>query len=191
MVKFDCSFKVNNFMRLHTLTETTDKLVLVKLPYEEKELEPVMDRDVVRYHYHVLSKGYVDRFNSGDGDPVFNKAGALLHNLWWVQLQSPKSSNVPAGAIKELIDNKYGSFSDFKDQFKDESMKLQGSGWCYIDSSGDISTLKNQTWKKDIIMLIDLWEHAANPYHTRKEYLRTIWQIINWDVVNDRLTSKS
>lgn len=174
-------------MRLHTLTETQDKLTLVKLPYDEKDLEPVMDRDVVRYHYHVLSKGYVDRFNSGEGDPAFNKAGALLHNLWWPQLQAPNRSNAPKGAIKELIDKKYGSFSDFKEQFTEESIKFQGSGWSYINSSGDILTLKNQTWKKDIIMLTDLWEHASNPYHTRKEYLRTIWQIINWDTVNIRL----
>ena len=174
-------------MKLSHLTENTNKLVLEALPYGITDLEPVMHRDVVKYHYSILSAGYVDRYNNSEGDPEFNRAGALLHNLWWAQLSKPKVNNLPTGSSKELIDRVHGDFDTFRDKFIDESLKLQGSGWCYLAKDGSISTLKNQSWKSTVIMPIDLWEHASNPLTLRKDYMKTIWRIINWSVINDRL----
>ena len=53
--------------------------------------------------------------------------------------------------------------------------------------NGSIKTLRNQSWKSDVIMPIDLWEHSYTPFTLRKDYMKNIWRIINWDVVNDRL----
>ena len=94
-------------MRLYALNESKDKLTLVELPYEMNALEPVMERKVVEFHYKVLSKGYVDRYNTGEGDPEFNRAGALLHNLFWPMLQKPKVNNMPKRHIKRS--NRKGS----------------------------------------------------------------------------------
>jgi Fe-Mn family superoxide dismutase len=177
-------------MRLQTITEDKDKLTLVDLPYNLNDLEPVMERSVVEFHYKILSKGYVDRFNKGEGDPEFNRAGAMLHNLWWPQLMKPKVNNMPKGASRELIEKVHGGWDDFKDKFIDTSLALQGSGWCYMAKDGSIKTLKNQSWKADVIMPIDLWEHSYNAFTLRKDYMKTIWRIIDWNVINDRLTSK-
>jgi len=174
-------------MRLNNITESKEKLTLVDLPYEVNALEPVMERRVVEFHYKILSKGYVDRFNSGEGDPAFNKAGALLHNLFWPQLMKPKVNNMPKGASKELIIKVHGGWDEFKDAFTETALELQGSGWCYMAKDGSIKTLKNQSWKSDVIMPIDLFEHSYNPFTLRKEYMKTIWRLINWDVINDRL----
>jgi len=178
-------------MRLQHISETTEKLELEDLPYKFDALEPVMDRRVVEFHYKVLSKGYVDRFNKGEGDPDFNKAGTLLHNLFWTQLKPPKINNIPTGISKELINNVHGGWDEFKDKFIETALDFQGSGWCYMDKDGDIKTLKNQSWKSDVLLPIDLWEHSYNPFTLRKDYMKTIWRIINWEVINQRITTKS
>ena len=174
-------------MRIHTLNESKNKLFLVDLPYDLNALEPVMDRKVVEFHYKVLSKGYVDRYNSGDGDAEFNRAGALLHNLFWPQLMKPKVNNIPKGACRELIENVHGGWDEFKEKFTETALDLQGSGWCYMAKNGSIKTLKNQTWRGDIIMPIDLFEHSYNTFTVRKDYMKSIWRIIDWTVINDRL----
>lgn len=178
-------------MKLMQLTESTDKITLVELPYSTKDLEPVMDKGTVEYHYKVLSAGYVDRFNKQEGDIEFNKAGALLHNIWWPQLRSPKIYNAPKGTSADFIRKHFDDFDNFKDTFNDIAAKIQGSGWCYLAKDGNIKTIANHKWKSDIILLIDCWEHAANQYEVRKDYLKKIWRLINWDVINDRLNASS
>ena len=71
-------------------------------------------------------------------------------------------------------------------------MSIQGSGWVYVNSKGDIKTIKNHAIKKDIILLIDWWEHAwALDYQKdKKKYLKNIWKIIDWDHVNSLLINK-
>ena len=180
---------INNRMKLQDLSESKAKeqLKLVELPYGMSALEPIMERKVLEFHYSVLSKGYVDRYNRGEGDPDFNRAGALLHNLWWPQLQKPGLNNRPRGAVADLMERAHGGWEEFKDTFTDTALALQGSGWCYMARNGEIKTLKNQSWRSDVIMPIDLWEHSYTPFTLRKDYLKTIWRIIDWDVINSRL----
>ena len=40
-----------------------EKLTLSPLPFKMGDLSPVLSKDNIDYHYNVLSKGYVDRFN--------------------------------------------------------------------------------------------------------------------------------
>ena len=69
------------------------------------------------------------------------------------------------------------------------AMKIQGSGWVYLSTSGDIKTIANHAVRTDICCLVDWWEHAwALDYQADKEaYLNNMWKIINWDVCNERL----
>ena len=58
------------------------KLETTPLPYGPKDLDPVMSPETIDYHYGKLYKGYVDRYNNGEGDPDFNYGGAMLHNIF-------------------------------------------------------------------------------------------------------------
>ena len=171
------------------LIESKKKLILEKLPYNKNELDPVMSADTIDYHYENLAAGYVKRFNSKEGDAKFNEAGAFLHNIFFPQLMEPKSSNKPSGASEELINRKYKSFNNFKEEIAKVAMGIQGSGWVYMSRSGDIKTIVNHQIKSDIVLLIDWWEHAwALDYQSDKsKYLKNIWQIINWNTVNEKL----
>ena len=165
------------------------KLETTPLPYAEKDLEPVMSRATINYHYEHLAKGYAKRYNADEGNANFNRAGSFLHNKFFPQLRAPKGANRPRGAVLELIETHFKTWEDFKEAFKIEAMKIQGSGWVYLSTSGAIKTIANHAVRTDICVLVDWWEHAwALDYQSDKEkYLDNIWKIINWDVCNERL----
>jgi Fe-Mn family superoxide dismutase len=141
-----------------------------------------------------LSKGYVDRYNAKEGDPKFNYGGAKLHNLWWSQLKAPSGSNLPKGSILEMINDKFGDYKNFQDELVKTAMGIQGSGWVYLSKKGELKTTPNQSFKTDILMPIDMWEHSFSDYtkegkECKKKYLINSMKIINWDIINTRLQS--
>jgi superoxide dismutase, Fe-Mn family len=180
-----------NFIKYVTLNEgkSPKTLVQTKLPYAKDDLEPSISEDTIKYHYGKLYKAYVDKFNSGEGDPDFNEAGAFLHDLYFTQFQKPARSNDPNGAIEEFITKHYKTFAKFKDAFEKEAMKIQGSGWVYLARDGSIKTIKNHQIKMDIILLVDWWEHAFqfDFGSDKKKYLSKQWNIIDWDVISSRV----
>jgi Fe-Mn family superoxide dismutase len=168
--------------------KSSKKLELKDLKYGRSALSPVLSSKNIDNHYDKLARGYVERYNDGEGDPTFNEAGAFLHNIYFEQFRAPKNNNRPAGPVAALIDKKYGNFLKFKDEVKKAAMSIQGSGWVYMSKSGEIKTIKNHAKRSDIKLLIDWWEHAwYMDYGTdKKKYLENIWRIIDWTVINSR-----
>lgn len=164
------------------------KLDIKKLKFSRSSLSPVLTELALNRHLDLANK-YAERYNDGEGDPVFNEAGVFLHNLFFEQLKSPQSNNRPVGPIASLINRKYNSFGDFKEKFAEVAMTVQGSGWVYLARNGDIKVIKNHAKRTDILLLVDWWEHAwVTDYGTnKKKYLDNIWRIINWGAVNSRL----
>lgn len=164
------------------------ELKQIKLPYARTALAPVMTSATIDNHYGKLYKGYVDRYNKGEGDSTFNEAGAYLHSIWFGQFTKP-GARKPSGVILNIIERNHKNFVDFKKKFKEEAMKLQGSNWIYLSKSGQIKTISNHQKRTDIALLVDWWEHAwTQDYGTNKEkYLDNIWRIIDWDAINRRL----
>lgn len=183
-------------MALHfikSLTETKDNLEIRqdKLKFPKDALDPVMSEATIKYHFDGLASKYFDRYNSGEGDADFNYGGAMLHNIWFSNLTPPRAANKPTGLSQDLIDSKYDNFDKFKAEFEKTAMSIQGSGWIYMDKSGEIRTIRNHEYKKNmrIALLIDWWEHAwALDYQQDKaKYLQNIWRIVDWETVNIRL----
>jgi Fe-Mn family superoxide dismutase len=166
-----------------------NKLEIKSLPYATNELEPSISEETIDYHYGKLAKSYAERYNANEGDPTFNEAGAFLHNILFQQYQAPERSNKPTGVILEFIVKHYKSFDQFKEAFAKEAMKIQGSGWAYLAKDGKIKTIKNHEIKKDIVLLIDWWEHAMYDYKwDKKSYLNNQWKIINWDHISNNMS---
>ena len=180
-----------NFIRYVSLNEGKSPKTLEQaiLPYKKDELEPAISEDTINYHYGKLYKGYVTRFNDGEGDADFNEAGAFLHDLLFTQYRAPASSNTPDGSAGEFITKHFKTFDSFKDKFLKEAMAVQGSGWVYLARDGSIKTIKNHEIKMDIVLIIDWWEHAwALDYQAdKKRYLMNQWSIINWNVISSRI----
>jgi len=165
------------------------KLETTPLPYGPGDLYPVMSKETIDYHYEHLAKGYARRYNAEEGNKDFNRAGSFLHNKFFPQLRAPKTANRPRGDVLALIEANFKTWEDFKEAFKQVAMKIQGSGWVYLSTTGEIKTIANHAVRTDICMLVDWWEHAwALDYQADKErYLDNIWKIIDWDVCNERL----
>jgi Fe-Mn family superoxide dismutase len=167
------------------------KLVQNKLAFNRTDLAPVMSEKTLDYHFGKLAKAYVDRYNNKEGDDNFNYSGATLHNIFFAQFKPPSSTR-PFGLSLELIDNKFKSFDNFKEEVEKIAMAIQGSGWVYMDIKGNLKTIKNHEYndKMKIALLIDWWEHAWSlDYQSEKaKYLKNIWRIIDWSIVNNRLT---
>lgn len=178
-----------NFIRNILLEGKPIKLEIDKLPYEKNELDPAISEATLNYHYEKLAKAYAERYNAGEGDLDFNEAGVFLHNILFQQYQSPSNKNKPTGKSLEFIESKFDNFERFKEEFTKAAMSVQGSGWVYLSKSGEIKTIKNHEIKKDILLLIDWWEHAwALDYQSdKKKYLENQWKIINWDIINIKL----
>jgi Fe-Mn family superoxide dismutase len=176
------------FIKNVVLEGRASKLSIDALPYDKKDLAPALSKEALEYHYEHLAKTYAKRYNAGEGDPVFNEAGVFLHNILFQQYQESTANNEPSGKVLELIKTHYKTFDKFKAEFEKVAMSVQGSGWVYLSKSGKIKTITNHAVNKDIVLLIDWWEHAwALDYqHDKKKYLENQWKIINWEHVNAR-----
>jgi Fe-Mn family superoxide dismutase len=164
-----------------------EEIKQIKLPVERTALEPVLSKNNIDLHYGTLYKNYVKKALAGDGD--FQVAGAVLHTLFFEQFCEPKTINKPFGPIDLLISEKFGNYEKFKDSFIEIALGIQGSGWAYLDYSGNIKTIKNHKVVSNVAILIDMWEHSyLEDYKSDKEkYLRNIWKIIDWKVINMRI----
>jgi len=70
------------------------ELVQSKLKFDKTDLEPVMSKETLDYHFDGLAAKYFERYNKGEGDSKFNYGGATLHNLFFagLLLQEPQIS---------------------------------------------------------------------------------------------------
>lgn len=171
------------------LTENKTKpLVTSKLTYELTDLEPILSKDTLEYHYEDLAKGYTKKYNNNEGDKEFNYAGYFLHEIYFSQFRSPQESGTPNGPVLNLIKRRYGWWRDFKEIFKEEALKIQGSGWIYMSYSGEIKTIINHEVREDILLLVDWWEHSyfLDYGPDKKSYLENTWKIMNWSHINTR-----
>ena len=125
--------------------KTSSPVEQIKLPYARTALAPVMSSATIDLHYGKLYKGYVDRFNNGEGDANFNEAGAFLHEIYFTQFQKPTNNNQPSGSAGELIIKQFKTFEKFKEEFEKTAMKIQGSGWVYLAKEDRKSTRLNSS----------------------------------------------
>ena len=188
---------------------------LIQLPYEANALEPVISKETLGFHHGKHLQAYVNNLNgliegtkyeempleeivkTADGG-VFNNAGQILnHNLYFTQFRTPKADNQPTGVIAQWIDQQFGSFEAFKEEFTKKGATLFGSGWVWlsVDKEGKLvitqETNAGNPVQKGLrpLLTFDVWEHAyyIDYQNRRPDHLNALWQIINWDMVNERL----
>ena len=184
---------MDNIRNLINLLESKTKLELKPLPYAQGDLAPVLSQDSIHFHFGTLARNYVKRYNAGEGDADFNAAGAFLHNTLFEQFQAPSGANTPKAAVMDFISHHFDNYRNFQTQFESAAMPIQGSGWVYLAKSGKIKTIRNHEIRDDILLLVDWWEHSyITDYGSdKKSYLKNIWKIINWPVIERRLAEKT
>jgi superoxide dismutase, Fe-Mn family len=127
-----------------------------------------------------------------------NGGGHFNHTLFWSVL-SPKSGGMPTGDLATAINNAFGSFDAMKEKMNTAGATRFGSGWAWLlvnDGKLFISSTPNQDnplmdiadVKGTPILGLDVWEHAyyLKYQNRRPDYLKAIWNVINWDEVQMR-----
>lgn len=121
-----------------------------------------------------------------------NGGGHYNHSLFW-ELLSPEQKEIPA-ELKEAIEDKFGSVDSFKEKFEAAAAGRFGSGWAWLIIGNDgleiVSTPNQDNPVMDgqkPVFGVDVWEHAyyLKYQNKRPEYLKNIWNVVNWDKVND------
>ncbi len=191
------------------------KYELITLPYEANALEPVISKETLGFHHGKHLNAYVNNLNGliegteyeempledivkkANGG-IFNNAGQILnHNLYFTQFRAPKDDNKPTGIIAQWIDEQFGSFEQFKEEFTKKGATLFGSGWVWlsVDKDGKLQISQETNAGNPVqrglrpLLTFDVWEHAyyIDYQNRRPDHLNALWQIIDWDVVNERL----
>lgn len=191
-----------------------NKFELIQLPFAPDALEPIISRQTVALHHGKHLQTYVNNLNAtlpgtpfenlpleeivrkADGG-IFNNAGQILnHNLYFEALRSPREDNQPTGRLSDAIKKQFGSFETFQQEFTQKGVILFGSGWVWLSSDKDGQLVITQepnaqnpvTKGLQPLLTFDVWEHAyyIDYQNRRADHLAAMWQIVNWDVVEQR-----
>ena len=186
----------------------------IVLPYEKGALAPYISEETMMYHYDKHHQAYTDKLNQLIENTEFagqdivtivknsswvlynNAAQFWNHNFFWKCL-SPKYDQVPSGNLAELIDQNFGSFASFKEEFISSAVGNFGSGWTWLvlNQEGKLEILNMSNAQNPlhlpvkILFWVDVWEHAyyIDVRNNRWAYLENIFHIINWEFVAENL----
>lgn len=127
-----------------------------------------------------------------------NGGGHFNHSLFW-PCMSHDGGGEPGGELAEVINNTFESFENFKEEFSRAAATRFGSGWAWlcVDRSGNL--VVNSTPNQDNpvsdglkpILGLDVWEHAyyLNYQNRRPDYIKSWWNIVNWNQVTQNFNS--
>lgn len=126
---------------------------------------------------------------------VINQGGGVSnHNLYFCII-SPHPKKHPDGKLLKEIIKTFGSLEMLKEQVSEVAINQFGSGygWLVTDKHGKLkimSTLNQDTplsFGFIPILTIDIWEHAyyLKYKNLRAEYVKNIWNIIDWEKVEE------
>lgn len=184
-----------------------------KLPYAPDALAPAISQETVEFHYGKHEKAYIDNLNkliegtkyedmelediirSSEG-ALFNNASQAWNHIFYFFSLSPDGGGEPDGELRKAIDNTFGSFEKFKEEFVDAGVKLFGSGWVWLskDMDGNLFITQQSNAGNPMtdglipLLTFDVWEHAyyLDYQNRRADALKALWDIVDWDVVSSR-----
>ncbi|MFO1443456.1 superoxide dismutase [Bacillus sp. Bva_UNVM-123] len=196
---------------------------LPQLPYAYDALEPNIDKETMNIHHTKHHNTYVTNLNNAleGNDELLSKTveeivsnldnvpeairgavrnnggGHVNHSLFW-QIISPNGGGTPTGDLAEAINQKFGSFENFKEEFAKAATTRFGSGWAWLvvnNGELEVTSTPNQDSplmeNKKPILGLDVWEHAyyLKYQNRRPEYINSFWNIVNWDEVSKRYSA--
>ena len=183
------------------------------LPYAQDALEPVISEKTIQFHYGKHHQTYVNNLNgfipgtefeNADLDtiikkssgPIFNNAAQIWnHNFYFLSL-TPIKDTKPTAELAKAIDEKFGSFDNFKTEFNKSAVAVFGSGWAWLvkTADGKLDIVKESNAGNPMtngltpLLTFDVWEHAyyLDYQNRRADYVAALWSLVDWNVVSAR-----
>ena len=193
-------------------------IILPELPYAYDALETQFDQETMTLHHDKHHATYVANANAAlekhpeigedletlladvESIPsdirqalINNGGGHLNHALFW-ELLSPENTEI-SSEVATAIDEAFGSFDAFKEQFTAAATGRFGSGWAWlvVNKEGKLEIMSTANQDTPIssglkpILGLDVWEHAyyLNYRNVRPNYIKAFFEIINWNKVDE------
>jgi len=186
---------------------------LPPLPYDYNALEPHIDEMTMRVHHDKHHATYTNNLNNAiqgtdlaglSIEDILRKGIAALptavrnngggfynHSLFW-RMMGPRGGGTPTGELAAAINQAFGSFDAFKEQFSKAAIGQFGSGWAwlvYANGRLEVYSTPNQDSPimegKAPLLTLDVWEHAyyLKYQNRRPDYVAAWWNVVNWDYV--------
>jgi superoxide dismutase, Fe-Mn family len=197
------------------LVDANGNYVQQVLPYAENFLEPAMDAETMHLHYTfhhggavkaankdtLMIKKAIDENNLETVDFYTKKlayhfSSHVLHSIFWTNLINKPTA--PKADLLQRIEKDFGSFDKLKMLIAATAKNVDGNGWgilAYQPYSNKLTVLQCENhekltqWGCIPLLVIDVWEHAyyLKYKNKRADFVDTLFSIINWDNVADRL----
>ena len=159
----------------------------------------------MEFHYGKHHKAYVDNLNKLiAGTPfadlsleeiiketagnekfqaIFNNAAqAWNHNFFW-HCMSADGGKAPKGVLLKKIEDAFGSYDQFCEDFTNAAVSQFGSGWAWLveDKDGKLSIMKTANADTPLahglkaLLTVDVWEHAyyLDYQNRRADFVKT------------------
>ena len=188
---------------------------LPPLPYPKDALEPHMSTRTLEFHYGKHHQTYVTTLNSlVKGTPmadmalealirasakdeatsaVFNNAAQVWNHSFFWHCMKPQGGGRPKGEVAQAIEQSFGGFDEFKEEFKTACVSQFGSGWGWlVRDGGRLKVTKTAdavnplSQGQTALLACDVWEHAyyLDYQNRRPDFVRTFLEhLVNWDHV--------
>ena len=190
---------------------------LPPLPYAKNALAPHISENTLDFHYGKHHNAYVTNLNgllddadsrsleeimkdtAGDASKagVFNNAAQVWNHTFYWHSMKPNGGGKPTGAIAAKIDEDFGSYEKFAEEFKTAGATQFGSGWAWLVlDGGKLKVTKTPNAACPLtdgakpILTMDVWEHAyyLDYQNARPKYMETfLASLVNWDFANENL----
>lgn len=192
---------------------------LPKLPYAYDALVPTIDEETMHLHHEKHHKTYLTNLNAAlEKHPelpeksiedllaginevpadirqavINNGGGHANHSFFW-KIMTPNGQGTPVGELKAAIDETFGSFDEFKAQFKAAAASRFGSGWAWlVVENGKLAIISTANQDSPLmegktpVVGLDVWEHAyyLNYHNVRPNYIDAFWNVVNWEQANE------
>lgn len=200
--------------------QTNYPFILPDLPYSADALEPHMSAKTFSFHHKKHHNAYVVKLNELIADSslknntleeiilatykdnskvaIFNNAAQVWnHSFFWHCMKKDGGGN-PTGKVAEMINENFGSYEKFKEEFKNNGIGQFGSGWVWLvlTKENKLKIIKTPNAElpmihgEKAILTADVWEHA---YYLDYQNARPIFldvflnNLVNWDFANSML----
>jgi Fe-Mn family superoxide dismutase len=192
---------------------------LPPLPYDKSALEPYVSARTLEFHHGKHHQAYVTNLNNLVKDTpmanqsleeiikatakdeskagVFNNAAQVWNHTFFWNCMKANGGGKPSGAIAQKIDQAFGGYDKFAEQFKNAAVTQFGSGWAWLVSDGGTlkvtktpNAVNPMAQGQKALLTVDVWEHAyyLDYQNRRPDFVQAfIDKLINWDFVAKNL----
>ena len=181
---------------------------LPPLPYAMDALEPAMSKETLEYHYGKHHRAYVKELNNlikgsefenatleqvirDSSGPLFNNAAQTWNHTFFWNCMAPRGGGKPTGALAEAMNDKWGSYAQFKEAFSKSAISNFGSGWTWLVFRSEGVDIVNtddadnpMTQGDEPLLTLDVWEHAyyVDYRNERPKFVEAFFKnLVNWN----------